>query len=66
MNWVLTKIEKRSYLGSLYESLVSPQPWFYSWYRGRVEALDAKYNLAYITSTAYDHTNSSMSAMYLK
>ena len=25
------------------------EPWFHSWYRGRVETLDAKYNLAYDT-----------------
>ena len=32
------------------------EPWFHSWYRGRVETLDAKYNLAYINSTLYGHT----------
>ncbi len=39
---------------SLFEQLVWPHevdPWFHSWYRGRVESLDAKYNLAYINST---------------
>ncbi len=35
------------------------EPWFHSWYRGRVETLDAKYNLAYINSTLCGHTNSS-------
>ena len=38
-----------SYLGSsLFELLVWPhevEPWFHSWYRDRVEILDAKYNL---------------------
>ncbi len=34
------------------------EPWFHSWYRGRVETLDAKYNLAYINSTLCGHTNS--------
>ncbi len=34
------------------------EPWFHSWYRGRVETLDAKYNLAYSNSTLCDHTNS--------
>ncbi len=37
-----------SYLGS--ELLVCPhevEPWFHSWYRGRVETLDAKYNLIF-------------------
>ncbi len=36
---------KGSHLGS---SIVWPhevEPWFHSWYRGRVETLDAKYNL---------------------
>ncbi len=23
------------------------EPWFHSWYRGRVETLDAKYNLIF-------------------
>ncbi len=33
---------------ALFELLVWPhevEPWFHSWYRGRVETLDAKYNL---------------------
>ncbi len=38
------------------------EPWFQSWYRGRVETLDAKYNLANINSILYDHTNSSKRA----
>ncbi len=43
-------------------SLVWPhevEPWSHSWYRGRVETLDAKYNLAYINSTLCGYTNSS-------
>ncbi len=32
------------------------EPWFYSWYRGRVETLDSRYNLAYINSTLCGHT----------
>ncbi len=47
--------------GALFELLVWPhevEPWFHSWYRGRVETLDAKYNLAYINSTLCGHTNS--------
>ena len=35
------------------------EPWFHSWYIGRVETLDAKYNLAYINSTLCGYTNSS-------
>ena len=34
---------------ALFELLVWPhevEPWFHSWYRGRVETLDAKYNLS--------------------
>ncbi len=38
------------------------EPWFHSWYRGRVETLDAKYNLAYINSTLCGHTDSSKRA----
>ncbi len=38
------------------------EPWFHSWYRGRVETLDAKYNLAYIKSTLCGYTNSSKRA----
>ncbi len=35
---------------ALFELLVWPhevEPWFHSWYRGRVETLDAKYNLMF-------------------
>ncbi len=35
---------------ALFELLVWPhevEPWFHSWYRGRVETLDAKYNLIF-------------------
>ncbi len=35
---------------ALFELLVWPheeEPWFHSWYRGRVEILDAKYNLIF-------------------
>ncbi len=45
-----------SYLGiALFELSVWPhevEPWFHSWYRGRVETLDAKYNpmFKYVTS----------------
>ncbi len=34
----------------LFELLVWPhevEPWFHSWYRGRIETLDAKYNLIF-------------------
>ncbi len=44
--WVETLDAK--YLGSSLELLVWPhevEPWFHSWYRGRVETLDAKYTL---------------------
>ncbi len=45
---------------ALFELLVWPhevEPWFHYWYRGRVETLDAKYNLAYINSTLCGYTN---------
>ncbi len=35
---------------ALFELLVWPhkvEPWFHSWFRGRVETLDAKYNLIF-------------------
>ncbi len=35
---------------ALFEMLVwahEVEPWFHSWYRGRVETLDAKYNLIF-------------------
>ncbi len=46
---------------ALFELLVWPhevEPWFHTWYRGRVETLDAKYNQAYINSTLCGYTNS--------
>ncbi len=39
---------ERRIIVALFELLVWPrevEPWFHSWYRGRVETLDAKYNL---------------------
>ena len=41
---------------ALFELLVwshKVEPWCHSWYRGRVDTLDAKYNLAFINSTLY-------------
>ena len=31
------------------------EPWFHSWYRGRVEILDAKYNLALFELLVWPH-----------
>ncbi len=39
---------------------------FHSWYRGRVETLDAKYNLAYINSTLCGYTKCSKRVKDLK
>ncbi len=33
------------------------EPWVHSWYRGRVETLDAKYDPAYINSTLYANSS---------
>ncbi len=41
------------------------ESWFRSWYRGRVETLDAKYNLAHIISTLCGYTSSSKRAIYI-
>ncbi len=52
---------------ALFELLVWPhevEPWFHSWYRGRVETLDAKYNLAYTNSTLCGYTNYLKGATY--
>ncbi len=32
--------------------LTEVEPWFHSWYRGRVETLDAKYNLILILDSS--------------
>ncbi len=43
-------VESEKRFKALFELLVWPhkvEPWFYSWYRGRVETLDAKYNLIF-------------------
>ncbi len=50
---------------ALFELLVWPhevEPWFHSWFRGRVDTLDAKYNLSYINSTLCGYTNGSKRA----
>ncbi len=42
MGSILDKVDAK------YNRLVWPhevEPWFHSWYRGRIETLDAKYNL---------------------
>ncbi len=44
-----SKLEGNNYM-ALFELLVWPhevESWFHSWYRGRVETLDAKYNLMF-------------------
>ncbi len=46
------------------------EPWFHFWYRGRVETLDAKYNLAYISIPLYVTTptvqlNTDLSSRYV-
>ncbi len=45
------KLSHISYLGSslltVSEATYEVEPWFHSWYRGRVETLDAKYNLIF-------------------
>ncbi len=42
-------LDTKSYIqATLFELLVWPhevEPWFHSWYRGRIETLDAKYFL---------------------
>ncbi len=46
MKWLGTEVDK----AAIFELLVwqhEVEPWFHSWYRGRVETLDAKYNLIF-------------------
>ncbi len=45
---IVTGIIRSSWYVARFQLLVRPhevEPWFHSWYRGRVETLDAKYNL---------------------
>ncbi len=63
-SWVLCKSRAHTDLSKVALFGLLVEPWFHSWCRGRVETLDAKYNLAYINSTLCGHTSSSKRAVW--
>ncbi len=50
LSLVVSYIKQENIQVAHFELLVWPhevEPWFHSWYRGRVETLDVKYNLIF-------------------